>query len=549
MIGYVCKYAPVELMAGFGEECLRCNPAQEQFAAADRLIHRNLCAFSRALIESRMDGGGGTLLLTDCCDSIRRARDVLCAQGQDVLFLNLPRSAEPCARALFRNELLGFLRAYSARTGRRFDCGAFRAACGRREGRVRGPHLLLLGAKMSGELLEWIRGASPLPVADGTCTGNRRIGTPPAEGGEEELMEWYAGELLSQPACMRMTDVSSRRELTEDPELRGIVYNTVKFCDFYGFEYADLRRSVSLPMLKIETDYTLQSSAQLKNRLQAFFEGLSRRSERPEPPVRRGGGGKRYFAGIDSGSTSTNAVILGGDRSPVSFSALPTGVDVAKSARGAFGEALKAAGLSAERIERTVATGYGRAGIGFGDRSVTEITCHAKGARFLDPRVRTVIDMGGQDSKVIRLDETGAVLDFSMNDKCAAGTGRFLEMMAQSLGVTLEEMAACGLHWREDIPISSMCSVFAQSEVVSLIASGKKLEDIVHGLNRSVAARVLALCGRAGMEREFMMTGGVARNRGVVRTVEEKLGCPVRVPERPELCGALGAALIALEEG
>lgn len=549
MMEYVCKYAPVELLEGFGEECALCSPSAEQFAAADRLTHRNMCSFSRVLIESRAERGGGPLLLTDCCDSIRRAADVLRREGQDVFLLNLPRSGEECGRLLYKSELLKFIRSYSALTGKRFDCEKFREACGAAEAGAPGPRISLMGAKISAELLGFIREHSPLPVVNNTCTGNRRVGPPPPANDEDTLMEWYAGELLGQPSCMRMTDVSSRRKLTEDPDLRGIIYNTVKFCDFYGFEYASLRRGLAVPILKIETDYTLQSPAQLQNRLEAFFESLAWKQEEPWLRVRGPAEAKkRYAAGIDSGSTSTNAVILDGDRNLVSFSVVPTGVSVAQSARAALGDALKKAGLSADRISRTVSTGYGRASIGLGDRDVTEITCHARGAYFLDPRVRTVIDIGGQDSKVIRLDENGAVRDFSMNDKCAAGTGRFLEMMARSLGLGIEEIGAKGLEWKEEIRISSMCSVFAQSEVVSLIASGKRVGDIVHGLDNSVASRVLALCGRSGMKREYMMTGGVAKNEGVVRALKEKLGCPVLVPEEPEICGALGAALIALEQ-
>ena len=205
-------------------------------------------------------------------------------------------------------------------------------------------------------------------------------------------------------------------------------------------------------------------------------------------------------------------------------------------------------GLDTEQIRSTITTGYGRAGIAFRERDVTEITCHAKGAHFLDAGVRTVIDIGGQDSKIIRLDEKGGVRDFAMNDKCAAGTGRFLEMMAHSLGLTLEEMSKMGLKSGEEITISSMCSVFAQSEVVSLIAAGKRPEDIVRGLDRSVAAKVTALAGRSGLEREWMMTGGVAKNPGVVAAIEERLGGKVVLPDEPEICGALGAALIAAEE-
>jgi predicted CoA-substrate-specific enzyme activase len=404
----------------------------------------------------------------------------------------------------------------------------------------------VMGARMGDPLLEEIRRRSPLPVLDNTCTGLRRLGTPPALEGEA-LMEWYAGELLAQPACMRMFDLSSRRALTEDPNLRGVVYNTVKFCDFYGFEYAALRDALPVPMLKIETDYTPQGAAQVLTRLQAFFEGSAAPVPTSAPRASQRRNGVEYYAGVDSGSTTTNAVILDANRVVVSTCTLPTGVQVAESARRALEAALAAARLEREQIRRTVSTGYGRACIAFRERDVTEITCHARGAHFLDPAVRTVIDVGGQDSKVIRLDERGGVRSFVMNDKCAAGTGRFLEMMAQSLGLGIEEMAVRGLASREEITISSMCSVFAQSEVVSLLAAGKRLEDIVRGLNRSVAAKVTALVGRNGLEQEWMMTGGVARNLGVVAAIEERLGGVVRLPEQPELCGALGAALIAMD--
>jgi predicted CoA-substrate-specific enzyme activase len=298
-------------------------------------------------------------------------------------------------------------------------------------------------------------------------------------------------------------------------------------------------------MLKIETDYTPQGAAQALTRLQAFFEGMKAHVPPAVAPLHRNGD---YFAGIDSGSTTTNAVILGGDRVIVSSCTVPTGVQVAESARRALEEALAGARMELDQVQRTVTTGYGRACVAFRERDVTEITCHAKGARFLNPAVRTVIDVGGQDSKVIRLDERGGVRSFVMNDKCAAGTGRFLEMMAQSLELSIEEIGVRGLVSREEITISSMCSVFAQSEVVSLVAAGKRLEDIVRGLNRSVAAKVTALAGRSGLEREWMMTGGVARNLGVVAAIEERLGGKLILPEAPELCGALGAALIAMEE-
>ena len=242
-----------------------------------------------------------------------------------------------------------------------------------------------------------------------------------------------------------------------------------------------LREKFSLPMLKIETDYTGQGDAQLENRMSAFFENLNVLSKRNtcSYPKNENYSKKFYIAGIDSGSTSTEAVILDSEHNIVSSAVVPTGVSVPDSAKKAFKVALQKVSLSEERIVRTVSTGYGRTAVTFGNRDITEITCHGKGAYFLNPAIRTVIDMGGQDSKIIRLNSDGSVKDFAMNDKCAAGTGRFLEMMAQSLGITLEEISLCGLKWDEEITISSMCSVFAQSEVVSLIAKTEHILEIV----------------------------------------------------------------------
>jgi predicted CoA-substrate-specific enzyme activase len=195
-----------------------------------------------------------------------------------------------------------------------------------------------------------------------------------------------------------------------------------------------------------------------------------------------------------------------------------------------------------------VTTGYGRETIGLSDASATEITCHAKGAHFLFPQARTVIDIGGQDSKVIRIDERGNVVNFVMNDKCAAGTGRFLDMMAKTLELTLPEMSELGLAWKNEVTISSMCTVFAESEVVSLVADNTAPEDIIHGLNASVAGKTASLVKRLGGEPAYIMTGGVAQNKGVVKELSDKLGAEVHVPQEAQLCGAIGAALLAFEE-
>ena len=298
-----------------------------------------------------------------------------------------------------------------------------------------------------------------------------------------------------------------------------------------------------MPLLKIESDYTVQSSGQLLTRLEAFAESMDMEQYAGKEKKM----GKGYFAGIDSGSTSTDVVILNREKEIVTGIILPTGAGAAIGAERALEEALKEAGLKREDIDVMVTTGYGRTAISDGDKSITEITCHARGAHFLDPEVRTVVDIGGQDSKVIRLDKNGAVVNFVMNDKCAAGTGRFLEMMARTMEMNLDEMSKAGLEYKEDITISSMCTVFAESEVVSLIAQNKATDDIVHGLNKAVAAKTAALAKRVGGEEKYMMTGGVSKNQGLVKTLEEKLGTTLVISDKAQLCGALGAALFAMD--
>ena len=287
----------------------------------------------------------------------------------------------------------------------------------------------------------------------------------------------------------------------------------------------------------------MQSSGQLLTRLEAFAESIAP-EQKTEKEKKMG---KGYFAGIDSGSTSTDVVILDKDRKVVTGIILPTGAGAAIGAERALEEALKKSGLNREDIDALVTTGYGRTAIQAGDKSITEITCHARGAHYLDPEVRTVVDIGGQDSKVIRLDGDGAVVNFVMNDKCAAGTGRFLEMMARTMEMSLDEMSKTGLTYKEDITISSMCTVFAESEVVSLIAQNKATDDIVHGLNKAVASKTAALARRVGGEEKYMMTGGVSKNQGLVMTLEEKLGTKLVISDMAQLCGALGAALFAAD--
>ena len=252
-----------------------------------------------------------------------------------------------------------------------------------------------------------------------------------------------------------------------------------------------------------------------------------------------------FYVGIDIGSLSTETVILDGERRMVSYDVSVTGANSRISGQQSYARAMERGGVSDEDIRFVVATGYGRISISIANKTVTEITCHAAGARHLFPKTRTILDIGGQDSKVIKLDEDGRVTDFEMNDKCAAGTGRFLEVMARTLEVELHEMGPLSLQSTELTPISSMCTVFAESEVVSLVAQSKPKQDILNSIHHSICARIAAMVDRIGLEGQLTMTGGVAKNAAVVEHIRSQVGIEPNVPEEPQIVGALGAALIA----
>jgi predicted CoA-substrate-specific enzyme activase len=251
-----------------------------------------------------------------------------------------------------------------------------------------------------------------------------------------------------------------------------------------------------------------------------------------------------YAVGIDIGSTSGEALILDGDH-VLAWSIVDTGYNSRRAATQALEQALAQANLTRDQLGPIVATGYGRVAVEFADQQVTEITCYARGIHYLFPQVQTVVDIGGQDSKVVAIGPGGRPLDFAMNDKCAAGTGRFLEVMARALQLELVELGPSALRARRAADISSTCTVFAESEVITLVAEGVDREEIVAGLCRSIARRVGAMARGVGVEPPVAFAGGVAKNVGVVRALQEALGEQLIVPEEPQTVGALGAALLA----
>lgn len=250
-------------------------------------------------------------------------------------------------------------------------------------------------------------------------------------------------------------------------------------------------------------------------------------------------------AGVDIGSRTAKALIMDDSRI-VSGSYLLTGPDSEETARKVLDEALRAGHLSFDRLQRVVATGYGRLNVPFA-KHVTEISCIARGAHWLLPDVRTIVDVGGQDCKVIRCDAQGKITDFLMNDKCAAGTGRYLERIATTLEVPLEEIGQRSLQGTEakDISISSFCTVFAQNDVLLMLRQGKDPNDILAVASRAITSKLVSLVRRLGVASELCVSGGVAKNIGIVERLEQSLGLRARIPFDALLVGALGGALFA----
>lgn len=251
------------------------------------------------------------------------------------------------------------------------------------------------------------------------------------------------------------------------------------------------------------------------------------------------------YAGIDAGSRAIKAVVLDADTLEVVASAThDQGIEQEALAKDLFQRLLRDIGQSEEAVARIVATGYGRNLVGFAHTTITEITCHACGVRHLAPDAMTILEVGGQDSKLIRLDANGTVRDFAMNDRCAAGTGRFLEVIASRLEVKLEDLGAMAAKSQTPAAISSMCVVFAETEIVGLLASGVPPADIVAGVQASIAKRVTAMVGRS-VEEPVLFTGGVALIPGMAAAMQTALNRPVRVAPQPQMTGALGAAVLA----
>ncbi len=655
MIAYMCKYAPIEIIEAFGDTAVIVEPHVTNFNQADTLMHPNMCSYVKAVLEDFEDGAYEGMIFTNCCDSSRRLFDTLKRLHPDKFFFcfDLPRKNNYFTISLYKSQMEKLIEEYAAFSGKTFDGVRLAEICEnesamqiRKRELVENGHLpekkydlkvCLAGARPGSEIKQLIEDEGAKIALDLTCTGiTREYATH-----RTDILGSYAKSLLGQIPCMRMSEAFHREDILAEHRdgLDGVIYHTVKFCDIYSYEYAKLKETCGLPMVKLETDSTSQCAGQILTRVEAFCESLRARKkhtaadnnreavspsvtydnneseriknnkcaacsestamnsfdecnvcpDRDTPGIPRitdedvakdkktdgrdlqsertigrasdshpgtisvkQGSFKKgdlhmYIMGIDSGSTSTNAVIINEKKEILASAVLRTGARSGESAERIRQQVLDQAGLTRDDLSVAISTGYGRVSIPFADRNVTEISCHGKGAHFLNPDVRTILDIGGQDSKAIKLNDQGDVIDFVMNDKCAAGTGRFLEMMAFTLEVDISELGPLSLKSKENVEISSMCTVFAESEVISLIAQNKETADIAHGVHKAIAGKAMSLLRRVGLEPVFMMTGGVAKNPGVVKVLEEMLDAPLYIYEEPEIVGALGAALYGLE--
>ena len=252
--------------------------------------------------------------------------------------------------------------------------------------------------------------------------------------------------------------------------------------------------------------------------------------------------------GVDVGSTQTKAIVMDGDRRIVGRGITDTGARLPEAGQKAFDLALADAGVAETDVAFVVGTGYGRFRVEFGDAQVTEISCHARGAVYLFPATRTVLDVGGQDTKAIKVGPDGSVIDFCMNDKCSAGTGRFLGAASDALEVPLGELGPLALTAKKPVKVTTTCTVFAESEILGWLARGRKIEDVVLGVHIAIASRSTSLLRRVGLEPEITFTGGVTRNEAMVKLIGDLTESPVNTSEESHHCGAIGAALFALDQ-
>lgn len=560
MVIYNCPLVPFEFFHALKVPFRRIRPDSAEF----QKLHPNVCSFCRSAVCS-IDPTD-VLVWVDSCDSMRRAYDFLKETNRS-FYLHVPVKNDETATHTFADELrklwedlkktfnveasveelekthAWFLEMLSdlerslskdlSRAKEIYEKLSNQEWVGSTKRDA--PRILLVGSWASKELAEIIE-SSRVCVLNATCSGLYALLSDTRM--KDDVFESIASRILNKKiACGRFISDRKLRELVEHFKPAAAILHTAKFCDFYHFDEQVLKR-MKVPFVSIEESFSSGSVEQTRTRVEALLENLKRFSKITTD--------FSYFIGVDSGSTSTKLVVIDRLGNVLLQEISKTGANPKESAKKLLMQAVQNLKIP---IEKTfiIATGYGRDAIDFAHERVTEITCHAVGVSHLYSDVETVIDIGGQDSKVIRL-ENGKVVDFAMNDKCAAGTGRFLEVVASILETPIENLGEESLKASQGINISSVCAVFAESEIISLRSKGYRKQDIICAAHEAIARRIHAMYQRIKGRPPIVLTGGVAFNKGLKWALEKLIGTELIVPENPITTGALGAALIGLQQ-
>ncbi|MFO7881932.1 MAG: acyl-CoA dehydratase activase [Kosmotogaceae bacterium] len=580
MIYYACSYVPLEILIASKQPFKR---IKTPVKTESELIHRNLCDYCRTVFQTVMNLDNDDVFISvDSCDAMRRISDVLIKQAKaKVITLRLPWKNDSDAIEMYKNELKFLIKELSEYYNQELSENELHSAMNSYNeikesiwniyketysalekqktidqgfnGQVyppekndqtensKKPRLAVIGGFFQPDkFIQIINEAGGNLVLNESCQGIRPFtGNYPDKG--DNLSKISQRIIKSRLPCGRFHSKygETLNTLMDAFDVDGVIKVQPKFCDFYGFT----TEKINLPSIDVESEFPQPFSGQLLTRIGAFIEKIRKK----QPESFNGHSGKQLFAGIDSGSTTTNAVLIDKNENIVFSETIPTSTNAKQTAKYLLEKGLKSLNAAFDDLAYSIGTGYGRNIIDFADDTVTEITCHARGARAFFPNIKSIIDIGGQDSKSIRIGDNGSVADFAMNDKCAAGTGRFLEVMSKILEVDLNEMSEKALNAKKASSISSMCTVFAESEVVSLLGKGENTDEIAAGLANSIAKRIAGLYRRIRGVEPVAFTGGVARNSSVKRALEKELKITLYVPENPDIVGAYGAALLALQ--
>ncbi len=590
MTGYVCKYAPVEVLAGFSVEAKMVQPYSGTIDESGGYMEAYLCPYSKAVLAAVLEGAYNEIIITDCCEGFKNLADAIERKTNIKVFrLSLPSGDD--APALYATEIKRFIQSYVVAHNLGFDMEKFVEKLKVAERKPGYPHVALMGASTP----EWFAAAfskmSELPLINYSCVQPKRYFDNVDGRGSVAVLDWYAEQLVNELPSPLLSREDMRAKLIGGRDIVGIVYNEPSGCGIYNSEYIDMVDEV--PLLRMDMGFGEPFGRPAISKLHSFLKDngwLMPWPEKPAAAARAESGVKRapsegaksapvpakpaeapakpvpapkpapprqkpavemegdFYVGIDSGRVATKVLILDSGKKIVASGAVITGSKTRQGALMAMGALLTQKKISRKSVRQIVATGHGRNAITDAGKDINEIDCHAKGALFLFPGASTIIDIGGQDCKVIEVDHDGNVVDFSMNDKCAAGTGMFLDMMAKKLGIGIDAFSVHADDYGKDLIISGNCAVFAGAEVDSFLAEGQSKRDIIHAVNGSIANRITGIIASYGCMPAFVLTGGVAKDKGLVEELSLRVGEPMFVPDDPSMAGALGAALFALED-